>query len=221
MLREDDDPWATRELAYPLVMPLAAALLQARYALRWTGPPLPATGPVLVVANHVHRLDAVVFATVASRSGRWLRFLALADLWEVRGLGWLLRHGRMIPVHRGQGPVRMARDAQQALDAGQAVLVYPEGQLPSADAEPPARAGAGLLALSAGVPVVPMAVWGLGRTRARRRRLRRPVGVAVGGPIDLSAWQGRTDERASQEAADALLVAVRRLLPRAVEAGRR
>lgn len=200
------------ERLYPLLMPLLSALLRIRYSVRYGGRRLPRHGPVLIVANHVHRLDAVVFASAAFRCGRRPRFLALADLWDVPGLRWLLRHGRMIPVHRGQGPQRMARDGTAALDAGEAVLVYPEGHLPRPDAEAPAQPGAGLLALSTDAPVVPMAMWGLGPARTPGRRLRPSIGVVIGAPCDLSAWAGRVDRVAAQEVAVALLSAVRTLL---------
>lgn len=211
----DPDKWTRPEPLYPLVVAMLETLVRMCCDLRTAGRRLPGAGPVVVAANHVHRLDAVVFAVVAHRHGRRLRFLALADLWEVPVLGWVLRTGRMIPVHRGHGPSRMVDDACRALEAAQAVLVYPEGRLARDGPDASAQPGAGLLALVSDAPVVPMALWGLGPLQPSVRRLRRPVGVAIGDPIDLSGWAGRTDREAAHGAAAAVLSAVEALLPMA------
>lgn len=213
----DDNPWGGREPLYRPVVTSLGWLLRLRFAVRVAGPRLPATGPVLASANHVHRLDAVVLASTAMQQGRRIRFLALAELWRVPVLGWVLATGRMIPVHRGRGPEPMVRDACRALQAGEAVLVYPEGHLPRDDQHMPAQAGAGLLALEAhrmGAPVVPIAVWGLGAARSRRM-LRRRLGVVAGAPVDLSGWGTRVDEDAARGAGETILAAVRALLPEA------
>lgn len=220
-VRGNRGKWARREPLYPLVIRLLSLLLRLLFDVRFAGHALPRTGPVLLAANHVDRLDSVAFASVAYAHGRKTRFLALADLWDVRILGWVLRKGRMIPVHRGQGPFRMVEDACHALDAGEAVLIYPEGHLVRDRTDLPAQPGTGLLALTADAPVIPMALWGFGadssaRTTGGHRRFRRSsLGVVTGKPVDLSRWKGRTDQAASQEAADAVLAQIRQLLPAA------
>ena len=95
----------------------------------------------------------------------------------------------MIPVTRGRGAARMADDACAALDAGQAVLVYPEGTIVPPGQTRPARPGAGLVALRTSVPVLPIASHGVER---RRPRLRRQVTVVIA-PVDLSSCHGRLD----------------------------
>jgi 1-acyl-sn-glycerol-3-phosphate acyltransferase len=60
----------------------------------------------------------------------------------------------MIPVTRGRGAARMADDACAALDAGQAVLVYPEGTIVPPGQTCPARRQPGCLAGQ--VPVLPL-----------------------------------------------------------------
>lgn len=213
--------WQRREVLYDPVITVLDAVLRLTCSVRVGGHTLPARGPVLLVANHVAYLDAVVFGTVVRRLGRRARFLALAELWDVPVVNWMLRHGRMIPVWRGAGPQHMVANAGAALAAGQAVLVYPEGHI-ARGRRLPALPGAGLLALTADAPVVPIAVWGLGSPdRPRRVRLRRRLGVMVGAPVDLSSWGTRTDRAAARGAADAVLGAVRALLPAAEQLTRR
>lgn len=113
----------------------------------------------------------------------------------------------MIPVTRGRGAARMADDACAALDAGQAVLVYPEGTIVPPGQTSPARPGAGLVALRTSVPVLPIASRGVER---RRPRLRRQVTVVIT-PVDLSSCHGRLDRQAQLEVSTALLTSVQAL----------
>jgi len=206
--------WRRPERFYDLLAPLARLLVGLLADLRVVGAErIPARGGVLLAANHVSLLDPLVLALVLYDCGRRkVRFVALADLFDRPLLGWLLRGTRMIPVARGRGVARMADDACAALDGGQAVLVYPEGTIVPPGQTRPARPGAGLVALRASVPVLPVASHGLERHRRRRLpRLRRRVTVVVGPPVDLSPWRGRLDRQAQLEASAALLASVQAL----------
>jgi 1-acyl-sn-glycerol-3-phosphate acyltransferase len=201
-----------RELLYPLVLCAldVAARLLFRLEVRGIAY-VPTEGSVLIIANHVSYLDPCVLAAVAGRSGRRLRFLALADLFSKPGLGWVLRKGRMIPVERGRGADQMIARACAALDAGEAVLVYPEGTIPSPGEIVGAKRGAGLLALRSAAPVIPVATSGLERRRGRLPPLRRRVVVAWGRPLDLDAFRRAPDRDAQRAAAEDMLAAVRSL----------
>ncbi|MEX2618713.1 MAG: lysophospholipid acyltransferase family protein [Egibacteraceae bacterium] len=178
---------------------------------------LPRSGPVVVAANHVSRLDPPVVGVVVYRLRGRVRFLVVEELFRTPVLGWALRTTRMIPVRRGGGTERMVAEAVAALQADQAMIVYPEGTIPAPGEVLAGRPGAGLLALRAhrmGVPVVPMASWGLDhRGHGRMRLLRRRATVTFGPPVDLSAWAERDDREAQLQAGAAVLAAVRSLLP--------
>jgi 1-acyl-sn-glycerol-3-phosphate acyltransferase len=208
--------WRRPERFYDLLAPLARLLVWLLADLRVVGAErIPAHGGVLLAANHVSFLDPLVLAVALYDCGRRkVRFLALADLFDQPLVGWVLRGTRMIPVARGRGAARMAEDAGAALAAGQAVLVYPEGTIVPPGQTRPARPGAGLMALRASVPVLPIASQGVERRRRRHLpRLRRRVTVVVGPPVDLSSWAGRLDRQAQLEASAALLASVQALRP--------
>ena len=208
--------WEKREPLYPVLAPAIDLVARLVLDLRIVhGERLPRSGPVLMVANHVSFLDPPALFVTGHRLGRRVRFVALSTLFEVPVVGWLLRLGRMIAVSRG-GAQAMVTEAREALAAGQALLVYPEGTIPPPGASAGGRPGAGLLALSAGAPVIPMASLGLERGLPKWR-LRRPAVVVIGEPVDLASWRGRVDRRAQLEASAALLDAVRALLPEAME----
>ena len=105
---------------------------------------IPAKGPVLVAPNHDSQMDPVVIG-LAAKPRRRLRYLAQAELWKIPGLGWFLNGMRQIPIRRGTGDSRALDAAVDALKAGDAVAVFPEGRL-SWGERVRARSGIGLLA---------------------------------------------------------------------------
>jgi 1-acyl-sn-glycerol-3-phosphate acyltransferase len=105
---------------------------------------VPASGPVLVAPNHDSQMDPVIIG-LAIRPRRRLRYLAQAELWKVPGLGWFLNGMRQIPIRRGSGDSAALDKAVEALRAGDAVAVFPEGRL-SWGQRVRARSGIGLLA---------------------------------------------------------------------------
>ena len=158
--------------------------LEVRGAVR-----LPATGPVVVAANHNSFLDFMLVGLVGTMRGRLVRFLAKQAAFEWAGSRGLMRAMRHIPVDRAHGEVA-ARSALRALQSGEAVGIYPEATIGRAfevKATDDFRRGAAYLALATGAPLVPVAHWGLHRvmTVDGRRSLRRgtAVVVVVGEPL--------------------------------------
>ena len=105
---------------------------------------VPATGPLLVAPNHDSQMDPVIIG-LAIKPRRRLRYLAQAELWKIPGLGWFLNGMRQIPIKRGTGDSHALDRAVDALKAGDAVAVFPEGRL-SWGERVRARSGIGLLA---------------------------------------------------------------------------
>ncbi|MDQ6651064.1 MAG: 1-acyl-sn-glycerol-3-phosphate acyltransferase [Actinomycetota bacterium] len=160
---------------------------------------LPATGGVIVAVNHISYVDPFVFAHYIYESGRLARFLAKVEVFELPWpLGWIVTNAGQIPVHRTAPDAADAlRDAVAALEAGECLAIYPEGTVTKAPDYWPmqARTGVARLALTTGVPVIPVAQWGAQAVFGRDHRphlvpARRTV-VQAGPPVDLSAYQGR------------------------------
>ena len=193
--------------------------LVGRYRMRGLDH-IPKRGAFVIAPNHVTNFDPLTTAYLVWRGGRVPRFLAKASLFRVPALGWLLRFTGQIPVERdGSGPDPL-KAATRLLDEELAVIVYPEGTLTRDPDEWPMRgkSGAVRLALQHGIPLVPMAHWGVQRILPRYGgRLsplpRKQVEMLVGAPIDLSPWAGRaTDPAALAEATTVLMNEIARLL---------
>jgi 1-acyl-sn-glycerol-3-phosphate acyltransferase len=149
---------------------------------------LPSRGPALIAVNHKSDVDPFYVGVCFNRP---LRFLAKAELFDNRAVGWAVGHLGSIPLHRGESDRRALEACLACLANGEALLMFPEGTRFDDDAIHPFQPGIGMLALRSGAPVVPAAVDGTrGALRGRPPRFTK-VRVAVGPPVDLSGLEGR------------------------------
>ena len=130
---------------------------------------VPASGGVVLVANHRALMDGVVLFGVLDRV---VSCLVKAEAF--RGpLAPILRGCAQIPVHRDQVDPAPVHLAVELLRAGGVLGVFPEGTRGDGCVSH-AKPGAGYFALRSGAVVVPVALHGT-RQMVRRRSLRRPV----------------------------------------------
>jgi len=166
---------------------------------------IPAEGPALIAANHASYLDPFANAMAVIGAGRRPRFLAKQELFSIPLVGRALRGAGQIPVRRGSHDRAPLVRAEQALAAGEVVVVYPEGTVTNREDHLPMRGktGAVRLSLATGVPITPMASWGSHpvwqKSGPGSLRFGRPVWVAVGEPIDLAS-RGSGDDPESVQA---------------------
>jgi 1-acyl-sn-glycerol-3-phosphate acyltransferase len=187
-------------MLYSILKPVAAFLMRLLFRLEGRGTEhIPATGPVLIVANHSSVLDPPLIGGVCPRP---LAFLAKAELFGIPGFGWLIRRLGASPLRREGADPSALRTAQRLLGDGKALLVFPEGTRGEEGVLREAKAGAALLAVQSGATVIPAYVCGSGRAWPRGRRLPRPVKVMVtfGAPLRFQRAVG-ADRRAHYEAA--------------------
>lgn len=143
---------------------LASLLLRLTTRQDWHGGPgLPTSGGVIVVVNHISNFDPVALGHFVIWSGRWPRYLAKRELWDVPVLGRLLGALDQIPVARNTDSAADALvAARAALSLGRCVVVYPEGTITGDPDGWPMTGlpGAATLARQTGCPVVPIGQWG-------------------------------------------------------------
>lgn len=194
----------TRLLFPPIIRLLFAATIVGRGNM-------PTTGGVILASNHLSFFDSVILSLLARRP---VSFLAKAEYFTGKGIkGWLSRvffeSIDAIPVHRDS-----ASAAQDALDAGlerlvdgEAFAMYPEGTRSLDGRLYRGKTGVAWLALTANVPVVPVALTGtdkiqpVGSRGIRLAKLR----VEFGQPMDLSSYGAASSGKARREATDAIM----------------
>lgn len=196
---------------------IKAALLTFTRPTWRHGERIPARGGCVIALNHLSHVDPLIAAHVVWDHGRLPRYLAKDTLWRNRFLGALLRNAQQIPVSRdGAAAADAFGAAVRAVEAGECVLVYPEGTLTrDPDLWPMlGRTGAARIALRTGCPVIPIGQWGaqdLLAPYARKPQLlpRTKVTLTVGEPVDLSAYADRPlDSRTLTEATETIMTAV-------------
>jgi 1-acyl-sn-glycerol-3-phosphate acyltransferase len=197
-----------------LLAPVARGIYRPRVIGRHN---VPKTGRVLLASNHLSFIDSVVITLVAPRT---VSFLAKSDYFTGEGLKGRLSRGFFtaigaVPVDRTGGQA-----AQDALDAGLAVLerdeafaVYPEGTRSRDGRIYKGKTGVAWLAMSSNSLVVPVALTGTDRLQpvgATIPRLHR-VTVEFGRPIDASEYGQANSARARRRLTDAVMDDIQRM----------
>jgi 1-acyl-sn-glycerol-3-phosphate acyltransferase len=221
--------WRTRgRLSYGMVAailvvyPVSSLMFRLRYR---HGDRLPPRGPVLLVANHVSVLDPLACARLVFDNGRLPHFLAKQSVFKGFA-GTLLRSAGQIPVARFSADAHEALGAAKAdLDAGNVVVIYPEGSVTRDPDWWPmqARTGVARLALTTDAVVLPVAQWGPQEVhdyhrKKLRLRFRAPADYLVGEPVDLSGQREQVRAGRSlstellRETTDLIMVEVRNQL---------
>ncbi|WP_020663391.1 lysophospholipid acyltransferase family protein [Amycolatopsis benzoatilytica] len=174
------------DLVYPPV--IAAARLMFRLLdnrLRVTGAEnVPATGGAVIACTHISYLDFIYCGLGALPAKRLVRFMAKKEVFDHRISGPLMRGMHHIPVDRSAGQASYA-EAVERLRAGEVVGVFPEATISRSFTVKELKTGAVRMAAEAGVPVVPMALWGTQRlwTKGRPKELTKrhvPISVVIG-----------------------------------------
>lgn len=214
-------PWLLK--AYPLVKALVAPVFRLVYPVRVTGEThIPKSGGALIVANHVGYIDPLLVAYAAGRPVRFMMARSIYEGWKP--LTWFFKGIGAIPV--GQGEAREAvslslAQAKAALDAGEVVVIFPEGKLTNTGGMDRFRRGFENLARETGVPVIPAhvdGVWGslFSRRedfRGRARRILAEFGREKAvrfGPALASADTASARQAVQELGADAMEARVRR-----------
>lgn len=223
--RVRQDPWWVVGVA------VVRAVLGLFLRLRFTGlENLPDSGAAILAANHVSVLDPVILALSTARRGRTIRFMAAAEFFDPgrrqparRFIAWGLRRFRQIPVRRGMADWGALREIAAAIEQGRLAGIFPEGRMGHGPELQPGRKGLARVAMTARVPIVPVAIWGTQErwplTHLRWGLPLRPtVRVAVGRPIEPAG--DPRDRREVRALTDAVMAEIEALLvPLQVRAG--
>jgi 1-acyl-sn-glycerol-3-phosphate acyltransferase len=194
----------------------AVIQLWARFLLRLGGirvttldaPRIPG-GPVVFAVNHASALDIpVLFAGLPAFRIVYKRSLALVPF-----LGWSLWAGRHVAIDRAN-PFKARRSldaAAQRIHDGTSVVVFPEGTRATGGETLPFKRGSFVLAIKAGVPVVPVSIVGV------KQRLPRGLGSLTPGEVTLRVHAPLQTAGRDPESAGELAETVRGIVTRGLQ----
>ena len=172
-------------------------------------PPLPLSGPVLLVSDHTSLTDPLVLYATA---GRPIRFLMAREFYALPVLNLIFKLYDCIPISRGRFEVAPVRAMLHALAQGEVIGIFPEGGIDKYRKEE-GYEGIGFVALKSRAPVVPVSIaWDRPRPTSLLRAMLTPARATVryGAPLVLGAPTGRTRDHA-RAATDRILQAIREL----------
>jgi 1-acyl-sn-glycerol-3-phosphate acyltransferase len=180
-------PLTRKTAVYRLIRLTCILYLELRHRMRVEGREhLPATGGVLVVANHQSFLDIPILAAVI---GRHVCFVARSSLAASPLLAFIMRQCGAVLIDRGGGDRGAMREIGAHLTAGDLVVIYPEGTRTEDGSVGEFKGGVLSIARRAGVPMVPTAIEGSHSIWPRGRRWPGPgrIGVQLLEPVDPRA----------------------------------
>lgn len=177
---------------------------------------IPTSGPAIVVFNHRSYFDPIVMALVIAKAGRNVRGLGKKEVFDVPIVGRLMKASGGIRVDRGTGSDEPLDAAIAAVEAGELLMIAPEGTIPRGPAffDPvlKGRWGAARIAAATGAPVIPVGLWGTEKVWPRSARLpkmsltdRPLVTATVGPPVKLTHRSADADTKRIMKALSALL----------------
>jgi 1-acyl-sn-glycerol-3-phosphate acyltransferase len=202
-IRSSDPGWVY-ELFRMLTTPISLFVYRCR-AIDVSN--VPASGPVVLAANHFSNMDHFLAGAYLRRK---IRFLAKSQLYGNPIGDYIFRTGGVIPIRRGHRDEEAFESIHAAFRRGGCVMIYIEGGRSRSGELGTARPGVGRAALEAGVPIVPVAIHGSQKIR-RWKRLQFPrVTVRFGEPMRFDPVPEPSREQ-QQECAEEVFAEVRRM----------
>jgi acyl-[acyl-carrier-protein]-phospholipid O-acyltransferase/long-chain-fatty-acid--[acyl-carrier-protein] ligase len=171
-------------------------LTHTLYRIRVVGQQnIPTHGPALLVSNHVSFADALIIGACIQR---FIRFMLHRDYYDIKGLCWLFRLMKSIPVsNTRRGIVESLRRARQEIEAGQVVCIFAEGAISRTGRLLPFKRGFQKIVEGTSVPIIPVhldQLWGSVFSFKEGRffwkwpkRIPHPVTVSFGAPLGSNA----------------------------------
>ncbi len=202
-----------------LVRLLNAVLFRTSVTRLGTVPP---EGPVIIAPVHRSFIDFFVASEV---TGRKLHYMAKDSLWRNPVLARILPSVGAFPVHRESADREAMRRAQQVLDAGEVLILFPEGERRTGPEVADLHEGVAFLAARTGATVVPVGIGGSASVMPKGTRIPRPrhIHLVVGEPLapPERTGSGRVPRSRIHRLTEQLTASLQELYDRSVEAAGR
>ena len=150
---------------------------------------VPAEGIFILAPTHRSILDTPIASGVTRRR---LRFMGADKYWKNKAFGRLLTALGGFPVSRGTADREALKRSIAVLQAGEPLVLFPEGERKVGPIVQPLFDGATYIAVKAGVPIIPVGIGGSERAMPKGAKFIRPrkLHVVVGKPIQAASIAG-------------------------------
>ena len=175
---------------------------------------VPKSGAFVLAVNHIGIIDIAMFHYVFDR---YDMFIPVGEKWEKTGwIRWLARHLNFLFVDRFNPDLKALRKMIALMDAGNSLVIAPEGTRSKTGALLEGKPGVAYLAARSGFPVVPVAITGTEDKVifGNIKRLRKSsVTLTAGKPFSLPPIPRENREEALQSYTDEIMCQIAVLLP--------
>jgi 1-acyl-sn-glycerol-3-phosphate acyltransferase len=179
---------------------------------------VPRTGPFILSPVHRSNIDTPVVGAVTRRR---LRYMGKDTMWKYRWSAWFFTTMGGFPVHRGAADREALRRCMEVIDAGEPLVMFPEGTRQSGPVVEHLHDGPAFVAARTGAPIVPVGIGGSEPAMPKGARMIRPVRLhlEIGEPIWPQPREpgGRVPRRVVRELTDDLRDELQRLFDLAQE----
>jgi len=140
--------------------------------------------------------------------------MAKEEVFHPKIIGYFMRSFGAFPVQKGRQNRKALLKAQQLLDEGEALTIYPEGMRSQSRKVKLAFHGAALVASRSGVPVIPIGIIGTEKIRGLSWIWYRPqITLNVGKPFTLPPIKGRPTKYELSKLTDFIMERITEILP--------
>jgi len=172
---------------------------------------IPATGPLLVVANHLSLADPPLLGVSINRK---MMFMAKEELFRKPFTRFFIKKFGAFPVYRGRLSRAALDNATQLLSRGLVIAMFPEGKRSQNCCLEEAFPGSAMLAWKCQAPVLPVGISGTERIHGLRWILKRPkLVVNIGKPFHLSHSNGKVSKEELCQCTESIMTHIAELLP--------
>jgi len=173
---------------------------------------VPASGPLLIVCNHLHIADPpMVAASIPLKSV----FMAKEDLWKNWWTRFWVENFGAFPVRRDGIDRKALHTAEHWLKRGVSLVMFPEGSRSKGAGMQPALPGAALIASRLGIPILPVSIAGTDKLKSPLWCVfhRPTITVTIGKPFSPPSDDGKLTREQRKKLMDDIMKKIAALLP--------
>jgi 1-acyl-sn-glycerol-3-phosphate acyltransferase len=201
------EPYSTPRLAYVALCCFARFVFFLTFRTHVRGRyNIPRKGPYIIASNHLSWLDVPLVALPVPGK---VVYMAKDESFHGR-FGWLVRFLGAFPVKRGEGDRQALRTSDELLKHKKVLVIFPEGTRSKTHTLAKAHAGLGMIALRAGVPVIPVAIYG---SEHAWKRFNAHVTIEYGEPVLLKPASAKITRNDITAATDEIMRRIAAMMP--------